>query len=83
MARIRAAKPPQGAHAVPKLAILDRLVAMGKWREVKTALTADELATDRWHAATEIYSNDAQVRGLLSAAGLTATQVRRALAPVT
>ena len=81
VARIRADRPPTGAHSVPKLALVDRLVAMGKWRDVRVRLLANELATDRWHAAVEIYSNDAQVRSLLAAAGLTSTQIDRVLAP--
>ena len=69
VAAARQRLPPTGAHAVSKLQIVDRLVAAGRWRAAKTALTADDLAHDRWNAAVEIYSNDPQVRGLLTSIG--------------
>jgi len=57
---------------ISKLTIVDRLEAIGKRELVKTALTNNEYANDRWNAATEIAVDDAQVIGLLTACGIDA-----------
>lgn len=55
---------------ISKLAIVDRLEAIGKRDLVKTALTNNEYANDRWNAATEIATDDPDVIMVLAAIGI-------------
>lgn len=55
---------------VSKLAIVDRLEAMGEREAVKSKLAEYPYMLDRWNAANEISTSDAQVRNLLAACGI-------------
>jgi hypothetical protein len=66
--------PPAAAAAasqwyVPKLTLVDRLIAAGKAEEAMAALNADPIAKLRWDAATEISSADTTVISFLTAIG--------------
>ncbi len=71
--------PEAAPYEVPKLAVIDRLVAAGLLRSARAALKLgrpdDELSDaelalrDRWDAATAIRSDDAEVRVFLAAIG--------------
>jgi len=60
---------------IPKLAITDRLIALGKLSDAMAALNLDATKKARWDAATEIALNDADVIALLTACGIDASQV--------
>lgn len=65
-------------HKVPRLLIIDRLVALGVYGAVKTALKGldvDEVSFDRFMAAPFIYSNNAEVLTLFAALGVDASVV--------
>lgn len=55
---------------ISKLTIVDRLEAMGERENVKAALAQYPYMLDRWNAATEISTSDAQVRNLFAACGI-------------
>lgn len=74
------APPAPLPYDVPKLLVVDRLIAAGKLRDARAALKLgvadskitndDELALrERWEAARVIASDDAEARGLFSAIG--------------
>jgi len=52
---------------IPKLAIIDRLIALGKLSDAMTALNSDATKKARWDAATEIRIDDADVIAVLAA----------------
>jgi len=60
---------------IPKLAIVDRLIALGKLSDALTALNSDATKKARWDAATEIAIDDADVIAVLTACGIDASQV--------
>lgn len=60
---------------IPKLTIVDRLIALGKLSDALTALNSDTTKKARWDAATEIATDDADVIALLTACGVDYTQV--------
>ena len=60
---------------IPKLAIVDRLIALGKLADALAALNSDATKKARWDAATEIALDDADVIALLTACGVDASQV--------
>ena len=60
---------PPVAWSVPKLRAVDRIIAAGLAEIFMYALASDALAKLRFDAATEIASDDGQVRAFLSAIG--------------
>ena len=60
---------------VSRLVVVDRLEAAGKRIAAKQALSADDYQQDRWNAATEIASDDAGVRALLTSVGADPDQI--------
>lgn len=55
---------------ISKLAVVDRLEAIGERETVKAALAQNPYMLDRWDAATEISIADEQVRNLLTSCGI-------------
>ena len=60
---------------ISKLAIVDRLIALGKLSDAMTALNSDATKKARWDAATEIATDDVDVIAVLTACGVDYTQV--------
>ncbi len=60
---------------IPKLVIVDRLIALGKLADALTALNSDVEKKARWDAATQIALDDADVIAVLTALGIDASQV--------
>ncbi len=60
---------------VRKLHIVDRLNALGKFDAAMSALNADALKKERWNAATMIAVDDSDFLALISALGVTMTQI--------
>jgi len=58
------------AKYIPKLAIVDRLIALGKLTDALTALNSDATKKARWDAATKIALDDADVVLVLNAIGI-------------
>src|SRR5262249_23539900 len=54
-------------YLVPRLAIIDRLIAAGKLESALTALGNDTALQARWNAATAVYADDASALALLAA----------------
>lgn len=73
------APPAPASWEVPKLLLVDRLIAAGRLRQAYAALRLDDPATalsdgelalrERWKAAVTLRSDDADVRSLLTAVG--------------
>ena len=64
--------PPDPAPTrwyVPRLLVVERLEVAGLRVAAKQALAMDDYQKDRWDAATEIASDDAGVRALLTQIG--------------
>ena len=64
---------PEATAYIPKLAIVDRLIALGKLTDALTALNSDVEKKARWDAATQIALDDADVIAVLTAIGITDT----------
>jgi len=60
---------------VRKLHIVDRLAALGKFDAAMSALNSDALKKERWNAATMIAVDDADFLALLSAVGVSLSQI--------
>ena len=60
---------------VRKLHIVDTLAALGKFDAAMSALNADALRKARWDAATMIAVDDSDFLALISALGVTMTQI--------
>lgn len=68
--RLAAEQPGPARHLVPKLLVVDRLIAAGKLSDAVAALAASSLAIQqRWAAASQIYSDDPDALALLAAIG--------------
>ena len=63
------ADAPPDRWSVPKLVLVDRLIAAGLAANANAALNAAPIAKMRFDAAVEIYSDDADARGFLAAIG--------------
>ena len=66
---------PEATAYIPKLAIVDRLIALGKLTDALTALNSDAIKKARWDASTQIALDDADVIAVLTALGIDASQV--------
>ena len=66
---------PETITYIPKLAIVDRLIALGKLSDALAVLNSDATKKARWDAATEIATDDADVIAVLTALGIDASQV--------
>lgn len=62
---------PEFVVYIPKLTIVDRLIALGKLSDALTALNSDTTKKARWDAATEIAIDDEDVIEVLTAIGIT------------
>lgn len=68
--RLAAVQPGPDRYLVPKLVVVDRLIAAGKLAAAVAALAGASLATQqRWAAAGQIYSDDPDALALLAAIG--------------
>ena len=65
----------QKTTTIPKLAIVDRLITLGKLADALTALNSDVTKKARWDASTQIALDDADVIAVLTALGIDASQV--------
>lgn len=79
IAELETALGENGRHLVPKLVIIDRLIAVGLLDVALAALAADVVAKARWDAATAVYTDDATAIALMTAIGADPTVI---LAPV-
>lgn len=68
-AAIPSEAPAPVRWAVPKLVLVDRLIAAGLAANASAALNGAPIAKMRFDAAVEIYSDDADARGFLAAIG--------------
>lgn len=66
---------PEIITYIPKLAIVDRLITLGKLADALAALNSDATKKARWDAATEIATDDVDVIAVLTACGVDYTQV--------
>lgn len=56
--------PPPAPVYIPRLIIVDRLIAAGKLTEALAAVAADPVTEARWNAAVEIAVDDPTARAL-------------------
>ncbi len=68
-AEVDAFVAPPARWLVPKLTIVDRLIAAGQDDAAFQALAADARKQRRWDAATDVWSDDADALALLAAIG--------------
>ena len=61
---------PETTAYIPKLTIIDRLIALGKLAGALAALNSDATKKARWDAATEIATEDPDVIMVLAAIGI-------------
>jgi len=72
IAEFEASRPaplPAPPRYVPKLLIVDRLIAAGQADAALAALAADPITKLRWDAAVEIAADDPSARALLAGIG--------------
>jgi len=66
--RLGAVQPGPANYLVPKLLVVDRLIAAGKLDAAIAALAATPAAMQqRWAAATQVYNDDPDALALLAA----------------